>query len=323
VKRQWIVDVVEHVPAGAVSRAWGWLARRRRPRLAVGLLKRAFIAGARIDMAEADAPTAAYASLEELFTRRLRSGVRPIDEAPDAIVSPVDGVVGACGTVEHDTLLQVKGRWYLLSKLLDDSEAARRFDGGPYCTLYLSPRDYHRVHAPLAGSVAEAVLVPGRLLPVFSEAVSSVDELFARNERLITYIETPTAGRLAVVKVGATMVGCIRAAYDLTARTNSRSRQRRTRHYEPPARLEKGAELGAFELGSTVVLVGEAGKLRFDALSAGQKVQVGERIGSLVAQAAARPRAGKVAAPTGEKDVPSRSAPGARRAGRGRRRAKG
>ena len=284
VNRGWIVDLVQRLPAGVISRGWGFLVRRRHPRAAVGVAKRLFVRAVGIDLDEAAAPIGSYASLEELFIRRLRPGARRTDPSPVAVVSPVDGVVGACGTVEDGTLLQVKGRTYSLGRLLDDEDEATRYEGGPYATFYLSPRDYHRIHTPVTGDVREARIVPGRLLPVFQESVDRVEELFARNERLITYLDTAEAGRMAVVKVGATMVGRIGVTYDLTARTNVPGGRTRHLRYDPAHALKKGEELGVFELGSTVVLVGERGRVAFDALVPGEPVRVGDRIGTLLAR---------------------------------------
>jgi phosphatidylserine decarboxylase len=280
-KRQLLVDLVERLPQGMLSRAWGWVARRQHPRVGVAVLKRFFVQAAGVDMSEAESPVGDYATLEELFVRRLRPGARRVESEPTAFVSPVDGVVGASGKVEHGTLLQIKGREYGLARLLDDAGEAARFEGGDYTTLYLSPRDYHRVHAPVSGQVADAVLVPGGLLPVFDEAVASVDELFTRNERVVTYLDNPDAGRVAVVKVGATLVGRIRLAYDATVRTNRAGQLRRHLRYDPPHLLTKGAELGAFEMGSTVVVITEPGRVELSRLDPGATVQWGQQIGTV------------------------------------------
>jgi phosphatidylserine decarboxylase len=277
--REHVVDLVKRLPQGTVSRAWGWLARRRAPTIGVRALQRTFVKMTGIDMEEAEKPLASYPTLEDLFVRRLRPGLRPICSDVDAVVSPVDGVVGQVGTVTDGTLLQAKGRHYALSRLLGDESAAATFSGGSYCTLYLSPRDYHRIHTPLAGEVREAVVIPGALMPVFLEALEQVDELFARNERLISYLDTDS-GRLAIVKVGATMVGRISVTYDSTLRTNVRSQDVVRKAYENGHPLDKGAEIGAFELGSTVILVSESAGPRFENLREGDPVRMGQRIGT-------------------------------------------
>lgn len=282
--REWVVDLVERLPQATVSRAWGWLARRRHPRLGVDLLKRTFVKAVGIDMSEAADPIGAYGCLEDLFVRQLKPGARRIDPDPLAVVSPVDGKLGACGAVHMDTCLQVKGRTYSVTRLLDDDVEAARYEGGSYATFYLAPRDYHRIHAPLSGKVAKAALVPGALMPVFTEALHKVDELFARNERVITYLDTESAGRVAVVKVGATLVGRISVTFDSVIQTNVRDQERRHVEYQPPHAIQKGGELGAFELGSTVVLLTEPGKITFDALELGSTVRMGQRVGTIVAR---------------------------------------
>ena len=292
--REVVVDIVERLPQAVISRAWGWVARRRHPRLGVEALKRTFVAATGIDLSEAQETMKDYECLEDLFVRRLRPGTRRVEPDSTAVVSPVDGTVGACGIGENDTLFQVKGRSYQLSRLLDDAENARRFEGGPYATFYLSPRDYHRIHAPVSGVVREARVVPGGLLPVFPEALEKIDELFARNERLITYIDTTHAGRVAVVKVGATLVGRISLSYDPDVHTNEKGQGRRTIHYEPPRLMQKGGELGAFELGSTGVLVGEKGVIDFSGVAAGVTTRMGLRIGSIPGRLRDKPAEGLV-----------------------------
>ncbi len=291
----WVVDLVERLPQATMSQAWGWVADRRRPRLAVELLKRAFVKAVGVDMSEAQEEIGAYRTLGELFVRRLRSGARRIDPDPAAVICPVDGLAGACGRIEAGTLLQVKGRRYSVARLLDDAPQAARFDGGEFVTLYLSPRDYHRVHAPLAGEVAEGLLVPGALMPVFGASVDRVDELFARNERLVTYLDTPDAGRLAVVLVGATLVGRITVTYDPEIAAN-RGLGRQVLRYAPPRALAKGAELGAFHMGSTVVVLAEPGRLRLQRIAAGAPVRLGQRLGVIVERQPSRRRGGRAPA---------------------------
>jgi phosphatidylserine decarboxylase len=247
--------------------------------VAVSALKRAFVAAAGIDMREADRDIEEYETLEDLFVRELRHGARRIDPDPAAVVCPVDGMLGACGRVRDGTILQVKGCSYSVSKLLSSDVHAACFEGGGYATFYLSPKDYHRVHAPISGNIHQATVVPGRLLPVFSEAVAQVEDLFARNERVITYLDHETMGRVAIVKVGATMVGRITVTYDASIATNVAGQSIRMLSYDPPHRILKGACMGAFELGSTVVLLTEPGRIHLKGLKQGMAVRMGERIG--------------------------------------------
>jgi phosphatidylserine decarboxylase len=275
-------EIVRWIPRGLVSRLWGGVARSRRPRFAVEWLKRTYAQTMGIDLTQALEPLESFESLEALFVRRLREGARPIDADAAAVVSPVDGTAGARGIVEAGMLLQAKGRLYGLGDLLGDEEASARFQGGSYATMYLAPPDYHRVHVPLDGQVRQAAVIPGTLFPVFDQAVQHIDRVFSRNERIITYLDTAAAGRLACVMVGAMMVGRMRVSYDEAITTN-RWTGRRTRHtrYDPPHALRKGDELGTFELGSTVVLIAEPGRIAWELPEAGQPLRMGQRIGTI------------------------------------------
>jgi phosphatidylserine decarboxylase len=196
------------------------------------------------------------------------------------VVSPVDAVVSEAGVAEGGRLVQAKGIDYGVEALVADEDLARRLEGGAYATLYLSPRDYHRIHFPLAGSVLGWRYVPGRLWPVNPASVRTVRGLFAVNERLVTILDTPL-GRCALVAVGATVVGRVHAYYDPTVpRTNDPGAKSRGRDYETPIPVAKGQELGAFEMGSTVILLFERGRIRLDArMVPGTRVRVGEAIG--------------------------------------------
>ena len=280
--RSYVVGFVDRIPQALVSRMWGWLARRKHPKVCVHLLKSVFVKATGINMQEAADPAiGSYPCLEDLFVRSLKQGARRVEPDPTALVSPVDGRVGAAGTIEDGTMFQVKGRSYKLADLLYDEKEAARYEGGPYVTLYLSPKDYHLIHAPASGVVAEASLIPGALMPVFPEALERVDALFARNERLITYLDSADAGRLAVVKVGATLVGRISVPYDPDLQTNRKGQNQQVYKYDPAHLIQKGAHLGSFELGSTVVLVGEKGRVTLEGLVEGAAVRMGQRIGTI------------------------------------------
>ncbi len=242
-----------------------------------------------MDLSEAQDPVTSYRSLDELFVRQLRLGARTWPERHEVPGSPVDGVVGAFGRVQAGELLQAKGRRYTVAELLDDAEQALRFDTGSYITLYLAPRHYHRIHAPVSGRIEWARHIPGRLLPVNRLAVERVGRLFPRNERLVAVVE-PRAGRdpedtavgetdagaaadtggewsvehpgggtgaVAVVAVGAFNVGQITADFDSALATNRRRARPATTVYDPPVAVDRGDALMAFHLGSTVVLLFE------------------------------------------------------------------
>lgn len=289
-----ILALLKRVPQGALSRAMGRIAdlelprRLRRPVL--GAVARAL----GIDLSEAERPLEDYPSLNALFVRRLRPGVRPWPDSPDVAGSPVDGVVGRLGLIRDGLLLQAKGRWYTAADLLGDPDEARRFDGGMYLTLYLSPRHYHRIHAPCAGTIGHARYVPGALLPVNAPAVAHIADLFARNERLICYLDGPL-GRVAVVAVGAYNVGRISAAFDpawcagpgeTRWVTNRKPPAEEHRRYDPPVSAAMGEEIMAFHLGSTVILLFEPGRASLvPELRSGTEI----RLGTPIATAGAAP----------------------------------
>jgi phosphatidylserine decarboxylase len=251
-------------------------------RLRVPALK-AFSRALGIDVSEAERSLDAYATLNELFVRRLRPGARSWPDRPDVLASPVDGVLGQLGVVMSGRLLQAKGRSYSAADLLGSAEDGARYEGGVFLTLYLSPRHYHRIHAPAPGSVTLARHVPGALLPVNAAAVNGIADLFPRNERLLCYIEG-ALGRLAVVAVGAYNVGRISARFDSAWSgedgrwiTNRRMPPPPERRYDPPVPVGAGEEIMAFHLGSTVVLLVEPERVRLlPHLAPGSEVRLGE-----------------------------------------------
>lgn len=260
------------LPRRALSRWAGRIARTPASRWLIPWYARHY----HVDMAEAAVPASGFASLQDFFTRQLRSGLRPIDASSDGLISPCDGTVGACGNVAKGQLVQAKGRMYALQELLG-SEMAARFDGGIYCTLYLSPRDYHRVHAPADALVRHAWYVPGTYWPVNPAAVATVPRLFAMNQRLITLLET-RQGLVGVVMVGACLVGAIRASYDPLWNAGPSPHAAAARCYEPPCRLARGQELGLFEFGSTVILICEPGVAQEWLRACGDVTRMGQKL---------------------------------------------
>lgn len=240
-----------------------------------------------MDLTEAAAPVDSYRTASELFTRRLEPGIRIWPESAAVAGSPVDGVVGQSGAIEEGRALQAKGRWYTVAELLDDEKMAGRFAQGSYLTIYLSPRHYHRIHAPVSGQLSRARHVPGRLLPVNRPATRLVGRLFPRNERLVAYVEGTASeaagppdradGMVAVVAVGAFNVGRITAAFDETLVTNRRGARSETRLYQPPVAVDRGDELMTFHLGSTVVLLFERG-VRLEPREPGSEILLGAPI---------------------------------------------
>lgn len=275
------LSLLARLPQGALSRTTGRLADVSVPRAIRPAVYRAFASIAGIDLDEAELPLHEYRTFDDFFTRRLRAGARTWPSDARTIASPVDGTIGQHGVVRDGHALQAKGRPYTIAALLDDEAQARRYDGGPFLTLYLSPRDYHRIHTPVSGAVSKVRHVPGRLLPVNQPAIRNVAELFPRNERVVCYLDG-AAGRIAVVAVGAFNVGRIEVAFDAGWRSNRRGGIARDVAYDPPERIGEGDELMIFHLGSTVVLLFEAAHASLaDGLRAGQPIRLGSRIGSI------------------------------------------
>jgi phosphatidylserine decarboxylase len=241
------------VPKNSLSRLVGAAAHAPVPRVVGRVSVSAFARAYGIDVAEAEHPIEHYPTVGAFFTRRLRPGARAIDRRPGVAVSPADGHILNAGRLEDGTLLQAKGRRFTVDRLLDDAEAARRFVGGSWFTVYLSPRDYHRVHHPVEGEIVAAHHIPGHLWPVNQMAVDHVDDLFCVNERLVTYVDSPL-GEVATIMVGATSVGHITTAYDPGMQTNQ-GRDLGRVAYSPGLRIARADELGVFNLGSTAIVL--------------------------------------------------------------------
>jgi phosphatidylserine decarboxylase len=277
---QTFMTLVRLLPRAALSRAVGAMTRVPAPAGLHQLAMRRFARAYGVEMDESERPLEGYSTFSEFFSRGLKTGARPIDAGVGLVVSPVDGVVSEAGLIERGQCLQAKGLAFPVAELLGDQDAARPFvEGGTFATLYLSPRDYHRVHAPLGGTITGWRYLPGELWPVNPASVRTVRGLFALNERLVTWLETP-AGRCAAVMVGATCVGRIHAAYDDVLTYAGKAAA--SRIFDVPVPLMKGDELGRFEMGSTVILLFAAGRVALDsAIQPGARVTVGRRIGEV------------------------------------------
>lgn len=237
-----------------------------------------------VDMQGALEPDAKkYRNFNDFFTRALKPDTRPVAVADEAIACPADGTLSQAGDIEDGYLFQAKGHDYSLLELLGgDIEWSHRFAEGSFATIYLSPRDYHRVHMPFSGSLKKMLHVPGRLFSVNDTTTRQVPNLFARNERVISLFETDI-GPMAVILVGAIFVSSIETVWAGTV--TPVSQQVRTWDYAPeqpavPILLEKGEEMGRFNMGSTVILLfGKDVMDWMEELSPGQAVYVGEQIG--------------------------------------------
>lgn len=224
-----------------------------------------------------------FVDFNDFFTRELADGARPIDSSPASIVSPVDGIVSATGGIVDDRIFQVKGRHYRLDDLLaTDLADAAGFENGLFATLYLAPWNYHRVHVPVAGELTALRYVPGSLYSVNDRTVRALPGLFARNERLVAWLKTKI-GAVCVIFVGALNVGSITTPW--TGRISPRKRgvvDDLTPVHNEPIMLEKGALLGWFDMGSSVIVLLPPGSGRWrDGLEHGEKVTMGTAIGTL------------------------------------------
>jgi phosphatidylserine decarboxylase len=270
------------LPQHALSRLVGAAAQSR-----IGFLRSALIHGFLrrypVDLSEAARPDPRdYLSFNDFFTRRLRPDARSADPDPRAALSPVDGIVSQAGAIDGDALVQAKGIGYSATALLGgDAAAAAVFAGGVFATLYLAPHDYHRIHMPIAGTLRLARYVPGDLYSVNAATAAAVAGLFTRNERIACIFDT-IAGPMAVVLVGALFVGSMSLAWTGIVRPRARRVVTELPARDPFIALDRGAELGCFNMGSTViVLFGPSGPTLAPGLVPGSEVRVGARIATL------------------------------------------
>jgi phosphatidylserine decarboxylase len=278
VRERAFIDLVRWAPKGTYSRLIGYLADRKLPRPVRAPVYKAFAARVGANLAEVERPLEDYPTLGAFFTRKLKPGLRAIPTEKGAIVSPCDGAVAESGVVAAGQMIQAKGQHYPLFGLLCDRSGAARFEGGTYVTIYLAPKDYHRVHFAVEGQVTGFQHVPGALFPVNAAAAKHVNALYTRNERLITYQNSPV-GEVATVMVGATAVGKISVTYD-AVQTHSKGKGRpgpRVRFATPRA-IARGDELGTFHLGSTVVMLFEPGRVHLTDLQPGKVLRLGDVI---------------------------------------------
>jgi phosphatidylserine decarboxylase len=271
---------LQHVlPQHGVSRLVLRATRARAPWLKNALIRQ-FLRLYAVDMSEAaQGDPYAFPSFNEFFTRAMREGTRPIAAAPGSIASPVDGCISEAGAIRGDRLLQAKGRDYRLRDLLARQPWAERFENGSFVTVYLAPFNYHRVHMPVRGRLEDTVYVPGRLFSVNGTTAAHVPNLFARNERVLTLFDT-AFGRVALILVGALNVGSMATVWagDITPA----ARRAVTRIPASATVLDRGEELGRFNMGSTVIVLFEPGRASLDSETrAGRAVRMGESLGSL------------------------------------------
>ncbi len=266
------------MPKRALTALAGKLARCKKPWLKNALI-RYFLRRFDVDMRSAVIENPLdYANFNLFFTRKLKPELRPIASAPDQIACPVDGTICQIGDIKENTLFQAKQFDFTLKNLLGGFEKnAGLFQNGNYGIFYLAPKDYHRVHLPFSGKLRESIFIPGKLFSVNQKTTDSVANLFARNERLVSLFDTEI-GPMAVIMVGAMLVGSIETVWHANTKTNKIV----TEKFGGSLSYERGAEMGYFEMGSTVILLFGKDKISWNTnLQAGSKVQYGEWIASL------------------------------------------
>ncbi len=269
------------LPKKALTSFAGLVAGAALGPLTTALIRR-FIRRYGVDMTEAAEPDPArYATFNEFFTRALKEGARPLAEA--TWVCPVDGAVSQFGAIDRGQIFQAKGHAYSATALLGgDAALAAPFAQGHFATLYLSPRDYHRIHMPCDGTLARMIYVPGALFSVNPATARAVPGLFARNERVVCLFET-ARGPLALVLVGATVVGSMATVWHGVVNPPRRPTVTEWRYGPQEVQLRQGQELGRFLLGSTVVLLWPRQPLRFNPDWAPQRpVRLGEKMADSV-----------------------------------------
>ncbi len=267
-------------PQRALARLVYRLTRVRAPALK-NILIRLFVRLYRVDMNEAAEPDpGAYRDFNSFFVRALRPDARPLRLAADEIAIPADSAISQSGIISGDRLLQAKGIDYTVSALLGAAgNEAERFIGGHYATLYLSPRDYHRVHMPLDGELRAMRYIPGELFSVNDYSTHHVHGLFTRNERLVTLFDT-AAGPMAVILVGAIFVAGIETVW--TGALSADAPRGHWREGDAPVRLARGAELGRFNMGSTVIVLFGPRRIAWtDTLIPGATVRMGQAMGRI------------------------------------------
>jgi phosphatidylserine decarboxylase len=262
---------------------------RIRLRPVKNLLIKTFLRGFTPNMSEASQPNPTqYPSFNAFFTRSLRAGARPIDIDPGVLVSPVDGTVSQIGRLDGSKLLQAKGHDYTLEALLAGApEWAEGFKGGAFATLYLAPYNYHRIHMPLAGTLRAAWFVPGKLFSVNAVTAAAVPGLFAKNERVVCVFDCVVDGRprsFAMVLVGALFVGSIATVWhgDVAPRSPHERVDLPLDTSRSPLKLSKGAEMGRFNMGSTVILLLPPDLLDWlPKFASGTRIEVGQMLARL------------------------------------------
>lgn len=268
------------VPQHLLSRLIGHLAESKIKAIKNFLIE-SFINQFDVDMSEAKDPEIKnYASFNEFFVRELKEGARPVDSNDYAFCSPADGAISEMGAINKDRIIQAKGFNYDLETLLGgDKTMAELFLNGDFATIYLSPKDYHRVHMPCAAKLRATRYIPGKLFSVNDVTAQSVPHLFARNERLVCLFDTDD-GPIAMILVGAMIVAGIETVW--SGQATPLSKVSTSTRFDTDIELEKGEEMGRFKLGSTVILLTPKDQIQYRNLQKGDSLRMGESIGTIL-----------------------------------------
>lgn len=276
-KKQVFIQAQKYVPQHRLSRIVAKVAESEN-RLVKNTVIQAFKLKYGIDMSIAQEKNALkYKSFNDFFTRALEDNARQIDDAVGSIICPADGSISQIGKIDAGDIFQAKGQSFSVDKLIGDKQLGQVFYDGQFVTVYLSPRDYHRVHMPFAGTLTETLYIPGELFSVNQTTAENIDGLFARNERMVCLFDTDI-GRMAVVLVGAMIVAGIE--------TVATGKIKPTGHLELQQHdlmLNKGDELGRFYLGSTAIILFEKDKIQWEQkFKANSAVKMGEKLGQII-----------------------------------------
>jgi phosphatidylserine decarboxylase len=281
-KKSLFVALQYCLPHHLISRIVGYVAQCE-----IKLIKKQFIhrfaKNYQVNMSEAEQPNLdANANFNAFFTRALTSGARPIDHQTDSIISPADGVISQVGNIVSGNIIQAKGRQYsALSLLGGNSNDSEPFMDGEFATIYLAPKDYHRLHMPISGTLTKMIHIPGRLFSVNPTTAESVPNLFARNERVVALFDTAN-GPMALVLVGAMIVASIETVWHGIVTPPTATAVQRWDYTEKGISLEKGAEMGRFRLGSTIIVLFPKNTVRWDnSAQANKSIRMGALIANL------------------------------------------